>query len=43
MHARVGGNSSIGGAVALVYMVKVTVAILVGWLDTARRPSRPEA
>jgi len=41
MHARVGGMSSIGRMAALVYMVKVTVSIIVGWLDTAGgRPRR---
>jgi glycosyltransferase involved in cell wall biosynthesis len=35
MHARTGGISSIGGLAALVYMVKVTVSIVIGWLDTA--------
>jgi glycosyltransferase involved in cell wall biosynthesis len=40
MHERAGGISSIGGTAAMVYMVKVTVSIVVGWLDTTRRSSR---
>jgi glycosyltransferase involved in cell wall biosynthesis len=34
MRERSGGQSSIGTVTAVVYMVKVTVAILVAWLDT---------
>ncbi len=34
MRARRGGESSIGGFRTIVYMVKVTVAILVSCLDT---------
>ena len=41
MHERTGGISSIGGILALVYMVKVTVSIVIGWLDTTGgRPRR---
>jgi hypothetical protein len=36
MHARTGGASSIGSGAAVMYMVKVTVAIAVSWLDTLR-------
>jgi glycosyltransferase involved in cell wall biosynthesis len=38
MRDRAAGSSSIGSLAAVAYMVKVTVAILIVWLDTPARP-----